>query len=273
MKTVLDVLLASESFLKERGIDRPRREAEEVIANTLGMHRIDLYLQFDRPLTEEELCRLRIVIKKRAEGIPAAYISGTVQFADLTLRITPDVLIPRPETEILVEKISDVLKTQDLHGKVLWDVCCGSGCIGHALKKRFPSLRVILSDLSEKALAVARENGNDVEFKLGDLLTPFKNEKCDFFVCNPPYVTEEEYAHLSVEVKAEPKCALVGGLVFYERLAARLPFHMNQGGLAWMEIGTGQGEAVKKIFDGKGSVEKDWAGHDRFFFLESLIAT
>lgn len=268
MKTLLDVIQRSESFLQERGIERPRREAEEVIADALGVRRIDLYLQFERPLTEEELAKLREPVVRRGNREPAAYIAGTVSFCDLSIKVTPDVLIPRPETEILVEKIAETLKGCDLEGKTLWDMCCGSGCIGLALKKKFPSLNIVLSDLSDKALAIARQNGDGVAFRQGDLFTPFEGETCDLFVCNPPYVTEEEYAGLTPEVKAEPKMALIGGLVFYERIAARLFHFLNPGGMAWFEIGSGQGEHVKRIFNGKGRIENDWAGHTRFFFLE-----
>lgn len=269
MKTLFEVINQSETFLEAKGIERPRREAEEVIADVLKVRRIDLYLQFERPLSEEELVCLRSSIKRRGAREPTAYIAGTVQFAGLSLKVTPAVLIPRPETEILVEKIALALKGSDLRGKVLWDMCSGSGCIGHALKNRFPTLRVILSDLSEEALLVARENGTDVEFRQGDLFAPFAGEKCDFFVCNPPYVTEDEYANLTPEVRMEPKMAFVGGVEFYERIAPQLPHHLNRGGKAWFEIGTGQGEAVKKIFNGRGRVENDWAGHNRFFFLET----
>ncbi|MCC5832313.1 MAG: peptide chain release factor N(5)-glutamine methyltransferase [Chlamydiales bacterium] len=268
MMTLLDVIRRSEAFLKERGIERPRREAEEVIADALGVRRIDLYLRFEHPFTQEELAKLREPVLRRAAREPAAYIARRVSFCDLSIRVTPDVLIPRPETEILVEKIAETLKNRTIEGKTLWDMCCGSGCIGHALKRKFPSLNVVLSDLSEKALAVARQNGEGVVFKQGDLFAPFEGEKCDFFVCNPPYVTEEEYADLAPEVKAEPKMALVGGLSFYKRIADRLFDFLNPRGIAWLEIGSGQGEDIKKIFNGRGRIENDWAGHTRFFFLE-----
>ncbi len=269
MKTLLEVILHSEAFLQKYGIERPRREAEEVIADALQMRRIDLYMDFERILVEEELQKLRGSIQRRAAREPAAYIAGKVPFADLMIKVSPAVLIPRPETEILVEKISETLRVRDLHGKVLWDICCGSGCIGHALKKRFPELSVVLSDVSSEALAVARENGEDVAFRQGDLFAPFKGERCDFLVCNPPYVTEEEYEMLTPEVKKEPKLALVGGVVFYERIAASFADYLNPGALLWLEMGAGQGEIVKKIFQGRGEVENDWSGHTRFFFLET----
>ncbi|MCH9627145.1 MAG: Release factor glutamine methyltransferase [Chlamydiales bacterium] len=269
MKTLLEVILHSEAFLQKHGIERPRREAEEVIADALEMRRIDLYMDFERILIEEELQKLRTSIKRRALHEPTAYIAGHVPFADLKIQVSPAVLIPRPETEILVEKITKTLRGKDLQGKVLWDLCCGSGCIGHALKKRFPELGVVLSDVSEEALAVARANGEGVTFKQGDLFAPFDGERCDFLVCNPPYVTEEEYEMLTPEVKKEPKTALVGGVVFYERIAASFADYLNPGALLWLEMGTGQGEVVKKIFQGKGEVENDWSGHTRFFFLET----
>ena len=117
-------------------------------------------------------------------------------------------------------------------------------------------------------MAVARSNGEGVTFRQGDVFAPFEGERCDFLVSNPPYVTEAEYETLTPEVKAEPKLALVGGLTFYERIAADFPRFLNEKGLLWLEMGSGQGEAIQKIFSGRGVVENDWAGHARFFTLE-----
>ena len=258
MKTLLQIIELSAAFLETQGIERPRRSAEEVIADALGKKRLDLYLEFERPLIEEELAQCRAVIQRRAAGEPAAYIAGKVEFAGVTLEVDRSVLIPRPETEILVEKMSG------LEG-VVWDVCTGSGAIGIALKKRFPHLEVVLGDLDvEVAKRNAERNGVDVTVVQGDLLTPFEGE-CDHLVCNPPYVTAEEYETLSREVRDfEPKRALVGGVTFFERLQKELNRVRKK---IWLEIGTGQGERVKEIFQG-GVVEKDWAGHDRFFSLE-----
>jgi len=274
MITLLEVIRRSEAFLAEKGIDRARREAEEVIADILGLRRLDLYLQFDRPLLENELFPLRQAIQRRSNREPVAYISGKVLFADLSLHVNSNVLIPRPETEILVEKISQTLQKRELAHKELWDICCGSGCIGLTLKKRFPDLHVTLSDVSEKALEVAKQNAQEVVcFKQGDLFTPFQGMKCDFFVCNPPYVTESDYRLLTPEVHKEPKIALVGGidgLDFYRRIAQNLGNYLNPGGLAWLELGAGQGENVKKIFQDchwSCHFESDWSGHDRFFFI------
>ena len=279
-KTIFEILVLSEKVLKESGIGRPRREAEELIADVLGKRRLDLYLAYDRPLDEGELEGVRKALRRRKEGEPTPYIAGKVEFGGVEITISKAVLIPRPETEILVEEIAKTLDNRLLEGKVLWDMCTGSGCIGIALKKRFPELRVVLSDCSEEALEVAQANaklnGIEVAFRYGDLFEPFKGEKCDFFVSNPPYVSEEEYEGLSPEVRDfEPKIALVGGATgveFYERIAASLDGYLSPRGCGWMEIGDKQGEPVSALFKKAGwdrcGYEPDWAGHDRFFFLE-----
>lgn len=278
LSTLLEIIRRSEQYLAERGIERARREAEEVIAGLLGMKRLDLYLQFERPFTEKELGEARLAIQRRGKREPAAYIIGKMEFAGCLFNLSSAVLIPRPETEILVEMLAQKMKKENLNGKVLWDVCSGSGCIGISLKKRFPELTVYLSDLSQEALLIAQENAelNEVEihFKQGDLLAPFKGEMCDYFVCNPPYIAESEYVTLSPEVRAEPKMALVSGATgveLYERLAHDLKGSLKPTGEALMEIGTGQGEKIKNIFNKEGwrcRYEPDWSGHDRFFFLE-----
>jgi release factor glutamine methyltransferase len=158
----------------------------------------------------------------------------------------------------------------------LLDLCSGSGCIGIALKKRFPQLKVILSDLSEKALLVAKKNakrnGVDVEFLQGDFLKPFEGREAHFVVCNPPYLSSEEHLTLSREVKEfEPYSALVSGetgLEFYEALAAHLPVHLHPGARVWLELGFKQGASLNTLFASSSwasvVLEQDWAGHDRF---------
>jgi len=276
MITLLEVIRRSTHYLAERQIENPRRASEEVIADALGVRRLDLYLQFDRPLTEKELHPLREVIARRAEHEPTAYIAGKVSFGGVELQVDSSVLIPRPETEILVETIAETLQGLPLDGKVLWDMCCGSGCIGLALKNRFPQLTVALSDISSEALSTAQKNSApyNISFKKGDLFTPFLGEMCDFFVCNPPYVTEKEFCQLDPEVKDwEPRLALVAGptgLEFYARIARELRDYLRPGGKAWLELGSGQGSAVKDLFaaqNWQGEILPDWAGHDRFLII------
>jgi release factor glutamine methyltransferase len=280
MKTLLQVLAGSSDTLSKAGIDASRREAEILLGDFLSMSRTDLYLNFERPLETAEVEEFAKRIARRVEMEPTAYIHGSVSFYDLTLKVNPSVLIPRMETEILVDRIVKDLKTIDLEGKIFLDLCTGSGCIGLAVKSCFPKLHVILSDLSEHSLAVAKENGAahklDVEFLQGDLLDPLKGQKVDFIACNPPYVSEAEYCHLSPEVsRFEPKTALIGGetgIEFYVRLEREIPHVLCSPGKVWFEIGNEQGKAVLELFSGgswkNGACFKDWAGHDRFILVE-----
>ncbi len=260
MKTIGEVIKLSGDFLKSR------RDAEEIIAHVLQMKRLDLYLQFDKPVIEKELVCIREMLKRCAKHEPLEYVIGEVEFYGCKIRVDRRVLIPRPETEILVYKIAKIAKKG-----ILWDVCTGSGCIGIALKKANPDLQVTLSDISPEALSVTAENaklnGVDVRILQGDLLEPFKGQKCDFLVCNPPYITEEEYEQLDPSVKNfEPKLALVGGLKFYERLKKVLPAHFNLGGCAFFEISAHQAAHLQSLFP-MGHIDPDWAGHPRYLFV------
>lgn len=280
MKTILDVIKLTSDYLGQRTIINPRREAEQIIADALGINRLDLYLDFERPLTEDELVKCRQSLTRRSKGEPSQYIRGSVDFFDCTFKVNQAVLIPRHETEILVDKIAKDLEKSDIQEKTLWDICCGSGCIGISLKKRFPELEVVLSDLSMEALEVARENaqinGVEVEFLQGNLLTPFADRKTNYLVCNPPYISQKDYLHLEREVREfEPRQALVGGErgdEVYEALARDLLNYLKPGAKVWLEIGTGQGNQVKSHFGSERykeiRIENDWAAHERFFFLE-----
>jgi release factor glutamine methyltransferase len=269
MKTIGEILKLSGEFLSDRKIDRPRRTAEEIIAHVLHLKKMDLYIQFDKPIVENELGIIRELLKKSAKGEPLDYVLGETEFFGCRFKIDRRVLIPRPETEILVEKVAKEAK-----GGVLWDICTGSGCIGISLKKACPELRVTLSDISSEALGLAAENaklnGVEVSILKGDLLEPFKGQKADWVICNPPYISEEEYTKLDVSVSAyEPKLALVGGVKgteFYERLKRDLPSYLNVGAKVFFEIGSSQGEALKKLFP-EGELHADWAGHPRFFSI------
>jgi release factor glutamine methyltransferase len=278
VKTILEAITLGEEFLRKKGISRARREAEELIAEALSLKRLDLYLDFERPLEENDLEKCRTFFSRRAKREPLQYIAGRVSFAGVSLKVTPAVLIPRPETEILVEKICTELSSySSLENKVLIDMCTGSGCIGIALKKRFPTLNVILTDISADALKIAaenaQENGVDVTLVQGDLFSPLEGKSCDFFVANPPYVFEEEYQSLAPEVRDfEPKGALVGGVEFYRRIADKLYPFLHEEGRGWLEIGYQQKEAVMALFKKfpwqTCAVDKDWADKDRFLVLK-----
>ncbi len=280
MKTLGEVLTLSSHYLKERGVERGRFLSENILAHVLGCARMDLYLKWDYPFSEKELAEYRPLLARLGRKEPVEYVIGEVFFFKERFRVDKRALIPRQETEILLDKICKRLAQLDLKGKVLWDVCSGSGCLGLSLKKIFPDLHVVLSDLSEEALDLAKENGARlgacVEYIHGDLLDPFIGQKADFFVCNPPYLSAEEYRAADSSLRDfEPKLALMGGtsgLEIYKRLADDLPQHLFPGALVFFEIGFSQGEAINKIFSSEAWIssclEKDFAGHDRFFFLE-----
>lgn len=280
MKTLGDVLKLATQYLKERNDARARRHAEDLLSFILKEPRLNLYLQFDRPLEENELAVYRELLKRKASGEPVEYICGSVAFAGCELEVSSDVLIPRPESEILLEKACQKIQQRQVAGRQAWDICCGSGCLGLGLKKRFPELALSLADISLKALEVARRNAErnslSIEFFNGDLLQPFEDKKADIILCNPPYVSNKEFIDLDPSVKNfEPSLALIGGekgTEFYERLSRQLPKYLHPQAMLFFEIGTGQGKDILDLFDApywkEKKVEKDWAGHDRFFFLE-----
>jgi release factor glutamine methyltransferase len=229
-----------------------------------------------RGLEEGQIAVFWQGIERLSRGEPLEYLLGEVSFLECRLRVTPDVLIPRPETELLAERITEPLRGV----AVLWDLCAGSGALGIALKKRIPHLCVALADISPKALAVARDNaqrnGVSVSLHEGDLFAPFAGKRADAIVCNPPYVAESEYPSLPPSVRDfEPSLALIGGptgLTFYERLAKEAPPYLAPGGKLFLEIGATQAESIRKIFSSPlwrcGDSLADWSGRDRFFFLE-----
>lgn len=272
MKTLGEILKVSTDFLGQKGIESPRLQVEELLSHVLKIPRIELYMQFDRPLVEGELNQLRGYIKKRVQRMPWQYIVGEVQFLGCAIEVTQDVLIPRPETEILAEKIVKELPSGPV---TIWDICCGSGCIGIALKKKRPDCTVILSDLSPKAVEIAKRNAErnrvDIQIRQGDLCQPFQGEKADIVVCNPPYITEKDYQSLDPEVREwEPKMALVGDL--YPKLAKDLPPLLNPSAKVYLEIGSGMGSQVKDLFLHFGwkscVIGSDWSRHDRYIYLE-----
>ncbi len=281
MTSVAEALAFVAQALAVKESSLVRRQAEEILCCALACDRSFLYSHSCQQLSEGEWLCCQDYLSRRLRGEPLAYIHGVVEFYHCQIKVTPAVLIPRQETEILVDKIAKTLARQDLHGKVLLDLCCGSGCIGIALKKQFPDLSVVLADFSFEALQVARQNALDNQVDVtclqGDFLEPFKGERAHYVVCNPPYISEAEFNELGLEVKEfEPKMALLGGgsgLEFYERLASDLPACLFPNAQVWLEIGYLQGEGVQKLFQGvpwKGQyLENDWAGHHRFFFLEN----
>jgi release factor glutamine methyltransferase len=281
MITIQEALQFGTDFLNRSGVPLPRRQAQELLAHTLKIHPLDLFFDLTKKIEETPLKAFKSYLERRGRKEPLAYIIGHVEFFGCRIDVNPSVLIPRQETEILVEKVAKTLHYEKTHGKILADLCTGSGAIAISLKKKFPSMRILGLDLSKQALQIAEKNASqnhvEVEFYEGDFLHPLKNlGQVDYLICNPPYAAEFEYMSLEDDVRLyEPKMAIVAGptgLEFYERLARELPVHFRSNGRLFLEIGANQGADLVKIFKGppwkRFHIEKDWAGKNRFISLE-----
>lgn len=270
MQTVQDILKVLAAFLEEKRVYPSRRNAEEVLSTALNLSRLDLYLSFDKPLSYQELERSREVLRRFLLNEPLAYIKGSVEFFGATLKVDSRALIPRVETELLVDYVYKTISS----GKVL-DLCTGSGCIAIALKKKAPCLSLFAIDISLDALSLAVENAQandvDVKFVHSDLFSHWV-EEVDCIVSNPPYISHEEYDHLDPSVKSfEPSLALKGGvdgLDFYRILADEAKKYLSKSGQLWLEIGYNQGSRVEALFKNADwssvSIIQDYAGLDRF---------
>ncbi|GAB4189807.1 MAG: peptide chain release factor N(5)-glutamine methyltransferase [Simkaniaceae bacterium] len=280
MKTLKEVLKLSTEYLEGQNISFSRRIAEEIVSSVLHISRVDLYLNYDKKVREGEWQSCLQYLKRKISGEPLEYLMRKVEFFQCQIEVNENSLIPRQETEILLLKACRRIKETLQAPQTAWDICTGTGCLGLGLKKAFPNLQVTLSDISERCIELARKNAMrnnlEVAFRTGDLLAPFAGESADIIICNPPYVSIAEFKNLEKSVKEfEPYLALVGGetgVEFYQRLAESLPRFLNEGGMAFLEIGAGQKDLLMEIFDTKHwktvSCEKDWSGKDRFFFLE-----
>ena len=273
-ETALPLAQKAAQLFAERGIESARLEAELLLAHALGIKRLDLYLQFDRPLTNTQLEEFRALCRRRLKREPLQYIVGTVQFRHLTLKVDRRALIPRPETELLVEEVvrwiggQAVRRSGDLAIRVL-DVGTGTGAIALSLLHEVPGVDVIATDVSEEAASLARENGLQ-DVRVGSLFEPVANEMFDVIVSNPPYVSPNE--ELQAEVKDwEPHTALFAGengLAIIERLTAEAPDRLTAGGLLALEIGMDQAAAVTAMLEKTTSFEnirvvRDYAERDR----------
>lgn len=270
-------------YLAGKGFHNPRLNAELLLAGMLGLKRLDLYLQYDRPLTPEELAEYRERLRRRARREPLQYIDGTAAFRDLVLKVDRRVLIPRPETERLVQEVLDwAAGRTDLQAV---DVGTGSGAIALSLATEGPFARVVATDVSDAALALARENHHlsasaaPVDLRAGDLLAPVRGERFHVVVSNPPYIGDEEAPALDAEVRDwEPAGALfagAGGLDVIRRLVPQAADVLEPGGLLALEMGAAQGAAVCAIIEqthafGAPRVRPDLAGRDRIVLAERL---
>lgn len=276
--TIRRVLAWATEDLKKRAISSPRLDVELLLGLVLKMTRVQLVIDADRPLAQEELDRYKALHKRRRAGEPVAYLTGVREFYGRPFRVDARVLVPRPDTEILVEVALARTKHLSLAARVL-DLCTGSGCVAISLGRERPTTRVLGIDISPGALAVASENALrlgavNVGFVGGDLFAPLGapgRARFDLITANPPYIPDEEIPTLQVDVRDfEPKLALSGGpdgLVLVRRIVAEAPAFLEEGGVLALEVAMGQAPAVREIFEqhGFGAIEitRDLGGHER----------
>ncbi len=267
----MKVLTWTKGYLAEKGVENARLEAEWLLCAATGLDRVGLYVNFEKPLSEAELAEVRGMVVRRARREPLQYILGTQEFMGLEFAVSPAVLIPRHDTEVLVE---EGLKRAKGGSRIL-DIGVGSGCIAVALAKQLPDAEVSGGDESAEALAVAEKNavrhGVTVRLRQGSLLAPFLGERFDLIVSNPPYIPTADLAGLQPEVRDfEPRGALDGGadgLDFYRAIIPAAVDHLTGDGWLLVEVGIGQADEVRPLFAMAGFTEiftaRDPAGIDR----------
>ncbi|MGP3778188.1 peptide chain release factor N(5)-glutamine methyltransferase [Halanaerobium saccharolyticum] len=275
---IKELLNRSDQFLAERGIESSRLDAEVLMADLLDMERINLYVKYDYPLKSTEINSYREMIKKRAQHIPVAYITEKKEFMSLEFTVREGVLIPRPDTENLVEAVIEYCRNKELDKPQIIDVGTGSGAIAVSLAHYLEDAKVVGVDLSAQALKVARENMEKHELSermsilKSDLLAEFIKREIkgiDIIVSNPPYISEAEMEELSPEVKKEPETALKAGedgLDYYRRLIPEAEKVLKEGGSLFLEIGYRQADAVSELFGDRWKdveVKKDYSENDR----------
>lgn len=280
MPTVLEILDKSTAFLNEKRIESPRLNADLLMAHVLSCKRLDLYLMFDRPLKEDELEKYREFIRRRIKFEPLQYIVGSVDFFGLNISVSPAVLIPRPETELLVEIIIE--ENKELQCPKILDLGSGSGNISIALAKALPDSRVFALDISKESIEVAKnnalENGiENIEFINSDMFdfmsySSHNHREFDLIVSNPPYVSESDYKTVQEEIlRYEPSIAVTDfsdGYKFHSEIIKNAGKMLKPSGKVYLEMALGQDELLKDMMieEGYSGVEiyKDYSKICRF---------
>ncbi len=274
-KTLLEVLQSTTAYFTKHNVENARLNAEQLLAHALRLSRMDLYLEFERNLAENELGPLRDLVKRRSQGEPLQHLLGTVEFCGHTFAIDKRAMVPRPETEELVELLFAEISGQKSEIRIL-DVGTGSGVIGLSLAVKFPQANVCAIDISEDPLSLARENSAQlrlserVRFQKSDLLENV-SERFDLIVANLPYISMQDRHLLAREVLHDPEVALFGGPggdELVRKLIEQAPAHLEPGGLLALEIGLGQAEGLSDFLRQKIyhdiELKKDYSGISRF---------
>lgn len=273
--TILKLLDWTTAYFTEHGVPNPRLDSELLLSDILSLKRIDLYLNFEKPVAAADLARFKTYVQRRSKREPLQYILGHTDFFGRHFEVTPDVLIPRPETEQLVARALEWLDAHPQATRVL-DFGTGSGCIAITLALERPALQVTALDVSEAALEVAR--GNIEKLGATRVILSTANDKCfDLLISNPPYIPSTEIADLQAEVsRFEPHLALFGGkdgLSFYRQLLQDAPSQLSPGGALALEIGADQGNAILDIATAVGKWQtpkryNDLSGVERIMIFE-----
>ena len=276
--TVMHMVRWSAAYLGDKGVDSPRLTAELLLAHALGLERLELYLQFDRPLSAPELASFKPLLRRRAGREPLQYILGTVPFRTLELGVDGRVLIPRPETETLLDVLREVAAPQTPFSRAL-DIGTGSGAIALSLAAESLTGRAVGVDISAEAVALATENarrnglGESVAFRVGPFFAAVAGETFDLVVSNPPYVPDREWEETEPEVREwEPALALKGGddgLDVVRPLLAQLREHLAPGGWVALELASPQTRVVAELLEKQGTytdvtVRDDLTGRPRY---------
>ncbi|MFA5906978.1 MAG: peptide chain release factor N(5)-glutamine methyltransferase [Desulfobacula sp.] len=286
--TLMEILSRTESYFKEHSVDSPRLTAELLLAHCLGLRRLDLYLQYDRPLQQNELSTYKALIRRRIQNEPVAYIMGEKGFFESDFEVARGVLIPRPETEILVEEALKILNTGSGHpgAKRVFELGTGSGAIVVSLAKAAPCHLYMANDISLSALGIAKKNacrtaGNRIRFFAGDWFSPVKiRPGFDLIVSNPPYIPLADIQGLAPEIrKYEPKIALDGGddgLLCFRAIFRDAHRHLVPGGILLLEMGFDQKESLENLLNFHPEYEsiefiKDLSGHNRVAKIKKSI--
>lgn len=282
--TIGKILKWTEQYFAQKGVENPRLDAEVLLSHVLGKPRIYLYVHFDAPLQAEELAAYREMIKERVNRVPVAYILGEKEFMGLRFAVTPDTLIPRPDTEILVQAAIDRLKSRQAakpdrkYSLRFADIGTGSGAICLSVLNFTEKTEADTVDISPAARAVAEQNAKAlglterITFYTGDLLAPISGQQYAAILSNPPYIPDADIEKLAPEVRCkEPMTALAGGtdgLTFYRRLCTEAPKMLEDGGFMALEVGIHQAGAVATLAKEnpcitRTEILKDYAGIDR----------
>ncbi len=281
--TVGRLLEKSRGYLEDKGVEGARLSVELLLSHALGCERIQLYTSFEQPVPELVVARFRELVKLRAEQVPVGYLTGKAYFYSLEFSVNPDVLIPRPETELLVEQMINICRTSHFANPGILEIGTGSGCVAIALAKNLPHAEVVATDISGSALAVAKDNaqkhklGERIRFVQGDLFEALSEEGkrpggFDFIVSNPPYISPEEIPDLPREVREyEPRVALLGrdeALAVHRRIVDGAEGYLAERGKLLMELGHEQAQAARGLLEQSGYLSevrtvRDLQGHER----------